>query len=826
MVAIRPTVELRVHGVGGASPDELLGTTAHRQVWGDRIAGFYAADGEVRGRRVEAYCWGGMTSRSSARVLWLLLFPFMLANVAGWTCSARVRRDRWMFAAHRACGRLAALAVTLNLLLIAAMAAMDVWAYQFSGRPLPGSALWIERVLHLPAGLRPGQRIVIGAGLVLANLLVIALLAERTRSRYEDVLPASAPTRKPMWGSAAAQPDGVADPRFYDGQTTAWRLARLHLSAGVAWLALLLAWIGGGEQLDTWTVKLAAATLLITIVLIACEVTGNRLTLLLTGAAPLVAVVVAVWVWRQSTIGEVPGHLPGMLAAVRATFALIGGLMAARVLLMPLIVLLRRLGFRRGVVDGPPADRKWRAAPFVVAVLSVVSINAVGLGSLIAIGQGLGSVVWTFDLLAASVEPVDPADLADGLAMFPVLRVVGPWLTLAPAAVVAVFLLVELARWVLAGRDRSTGPIVAEYTGRSDAGPAPEPPWDVWRRSALPAPGMSPFCRRRAVRWVRSIARARKSATYSADVRYLAAGVALVALLFPALYLREAPWFPTFAENLAVSLAVMTPSAGVVLLRWGWRRPGARRWLGVLWDVGTFWPRAFHPFAPPCYAERAVPDLQRRIRWLRDNGNQVVLVGHSQGSVLAATALAQQPDPDTVLVTFGSPLTTLYGWGFPAYINADLCGRIKGEWVNFSYRTDYIGGPVGCGGVDIPLPDPATSWHIAGEPLPPMRRHTGYWSDDAMWAHIDETVAKRLADIPAPARPGPADSVTPVGPGPAGPATPVMPGPADSAMPVMPGPVDTAMPVVPGPAGSAMPVVPGAEHSTSPVTPGPARSPV
>src|SRR5690242_2640331 len=121
--------ELRVHGVGGATPDALLGTPAHQQIWGDRIAGFYAADTPQRGRRLEAYCWGGMTSRSSMRVLWVLLFPFMLANLAGWTCSARTRADRWAFAAHRACGRLAAFGITLNLLLIAALAAIDIWAF-------------------------------------------------------------------------------------------------------------------------------------------------------------------------------------------------------------------------------------------------------------------------------------------------------------------------------------------------------------------------------------------------------------------------------------------------------------------------------------------------------------------------------------------------------------------------------------------------------------------------------------------------------------------------------------------------------------------------
>ncbi|GIF13636.1 hypothetical protein FHX34_105754 [Actinoplanes teichomyceticus] len=722
-------------------------------MWGDRIAGFYAADAPRRGRSVEAYCWGGMTSRSSSRVLWLLLFPFMLANVAGWTCSARIRRDRWMFAVHRACGRLAALAVTLNLLLTAAMVAMDVWAYQFCGRDLPDGSPWIKRMLHAPLdGLGDGRRVVVGAGLVLADLLVIALLTRRTRSRYEDVTPVGAPARTPMRRSAAALPDGVTHPRFYDSQATVRRLARLHLGAGVAWLGLLLAHVGAGGRFDPVTAGPPAAVLAIAIGLTAVEAAGDWLLLPLTVAAGLTAGWVAFRVWTGARIDPVTGHLDGMLLAVKATFALILVLAVAWVLLVPLIALLRLLGLRRGVDTGAPVDRKWLAAPFMVAVLSIVSINVVGLGCVIAVGKALGSVRWEIE---GSVR-------AGELAMFPFLLAVTPWLTLAPAAVTIVFLLVESMRWVAAGRGGNTAPIVAEYAGRAGADPPPQPPWDVWRRSALPQPGMSAHFRRRALRWVRSIAQARKLATFPADARYLAAGIVVVVLLLPALYrlglLSRGRGVATFADDLAVSFAVVIPCAGVLLLRWGWRRPGARRWLGVLWDVGTFWPRAYHPFAPPCYAERAVPDLQRRIRFLRDTGARVVLVGHSQGSVLAAATLAQQPDPDTVLVTFGSPLTTLYGWGFPAYINRTLCDRVRNPWLNFSYRTDYIGGPVGCPGADVVLPDPATSWYIAGEPMPPMRRHTGYWSDEAMWTRIDEALATRPVDVPEPFIRGPARS--------------------------------------------------------------------
>ena len=97
-----------------------------------------------------------------------------------------------------------------------------------------------------------------------------------------------------------------------------------------------------------------------------------------------------------------------------------------------------------------------------------------------------------------------------------------------------------------------------------------------------------------------------------------------------------------------------------------------RRHIGVLWDLGTFWPRAAHPFAPPCYSERAVPELARRITYLVERGDAVLLTGHSHGSVLLAATVLQLPPQvgDRVaLLTHGSPLRRLYARLFPAYVD-------------------------------------------------------------------------------------------------------------------------------------------------------------
>src|SRR6476469_433317 len=91
------TIELRVHGVSGTTPEALLDRPLVEQVAGDAIAGFYRprlleerlddapdrhAPRQPAAPLLEGYNWGGLTSGSPSRALWLLLLPFTLINVA------------------------------------------------------------------------------------------------------------------------------------------------------------------------------------------------------------------------------------------------------------------------------------------------------------------------------------------------------------------------------------------------------------------------------------------------------------------------------------------------------------------------------------------------------------------------------------------------------------------------------------------------------------------------------------------------------------------------------------------------------------------------
>ncbi|MFY1578501.1 hypothetical protein ACN26Z_26760 [Verrucosispora sp. WMMD703] len=177
-----------------------------------------------------------------------------------------------------------------------------------------------------------------------------------------------------------------------------------------------------------------------------------------------------------------------------------------------------------------------------------------------------------------------------------------------------------------------------------------------------------------------------------------------------------------------------------------YRKNAIRRSVGVVWDVGTFWPRAAHPLAPPSYAERAVPELLTRTAGLialaehdprRVDG--IILSGHSQGTVICTAVILQMPNRWRRRIWFfsyGCQLTRLYGRIFPAYFGpdrlpvlAEALTRPGGgtRWTNFWRDTDPLGWPVTAGERDIAVTDPEALHPSDGEVAdPPIRSHSGY----------------------------------------------------------------------------------------------------
>lgn len=798
--------ELRVHGVGGTTPGALLGDLAPEQVAGDSVAGFYRT-ADVRGRHVEAYSWGGLTSRSGTRVLWLLLLPFMLANLAGWMGSRRAAasgRYRWLM-------RCGALALTLNLLLVTAMISVDVLGYQCGSRPrCTAGRWWLAPLRWSPLAGHPARLVVVGALLPALVLLVLAFLSYRSRERYEAVRPPGTDKpRDPHSRSAAALPGGLADAAFWDGARATKRLGRAHTAAALALLTVLvlhctgslLEQTGAPVRLDGLRVALQLAAVLVlaaAVVVLAAEELPDWAGAVLLGVAEATALSAAVLAWVQPAMPGAPaGQLPGIRAVINWTYGGVFLVLAVILVAVPWIG-RGRAGLRgrepmsahtgRVPAGGRQLDDRgsfrW-GAPFVVLAVAVALLNTVLLGVLIRVADLAGDVVWTIGG-GTSDGPGTP------ISVFPAVRAAAPYLTLIPVAVAVLFCLVEAARYLvvrLRAKWSGDSGIEDEYTTIEQAEQAQlderadraeRARLAGWQESALPA-AESPTGQaarrlwRRGRVWRGRLAGARRLAAAGTDVSYLltvtvAVGVVVLGLAEYQIWSagRMPPGGPLFL-TLGTTAAAALPLLLLGALRSGWRSLTGRRRIGVLWDIGTFWPRSFHPLAPPSYAERAVPELQRRLWWLHDRHGEVLLAAHSQGSVLAAAALlqptARPAGSRLALVTFGCPLGKLYRWGFPAYVNDDVLAtllRPPGDgslpWVNVYYDTDYIGAAVfrhPRGDVDQRLPDPRTSSYRYGQPLPPIGGHSGYWTDPEMWRRIDVLAGELARSAHPPATRGP-----------------------------------------------------------------------
>src|ERR1700733_897087 len=250
--------ELRVHGVGGAPPDAILGDLAPEQASGDQLARVSPSGGhraspsdETTGvdadRHVECYSWGGLTSRSKVRVLWLALLPFLFGNLAGWMCSTRTRRSGWRFKLHRLSHGLSGLALTVNAVLLAVLISADLLAYQAVRAGRAGNQWWLAPLgWHEIAGY-PARQLSLGVLVPGLFLLLLAVLARRSW-RYEEVRPPFRGEKPPDTRkiTASALDGGLAHPGFWDGEDSVRLLTRVHLAAAAGFLAVTLGFVLGG----------------------------------------------------------------------------------------------------------------------------------------------------------------------------------------------------------------------------------------------------------------------------------------------------------------------------------------------------------------------------------------------------------------------------------------------------------------------------------------------------------------------------------------------------------------------------------------------------
>ena len=203
------------------------------------------------------------------------------------------------------------------------------------------------------------------------------------------------------------------------------------------------------------------------------------------------------------------------------------------------------------------------------------------------------------------------------------------------------------------------------------------------------------------------------------------------------------PWLA-----LAILALHLAGAAAILVLLLG-QLATVRSVLGKTADIAGFWPIRDHPLAGVSYRDAVVAGIRSETE--RDDVGQVVLVAHSQGSVICAWLMAgpsRPKSPKLLLVSAGSPLASLYATFFPTYFDAELFRRVSDparapSWVNFWRDTDPIGTAVD-GADNRQLADPRPD-----DPSATVRGHTDYWTEPELTAEI----ARMRKTFPDPANP-------------------------------------------------------------------------
>jgi hypothetical protein len=626
---MQQVVELRIHGVGGATPEGLLGVASADDTVLVAGAGsrypYFSARRAPRPPYVEGYLWGALTSRPWLQPLWIVLLPFTLLNVAGWMHPKRRQGDPRLgfWAASRLVLVLLGLGLTVSY------------------------ALWLSFIVTAVVG--PAWPAWAPPALLAVITVAIYMIARFTQEAFEGVSPPECPdngtgdTTKPKSADQFLGNEGLADPAFWSRARGTTKLLSIHLAA---------------------------------------------FALVAVGTSMLIPTLV------------VPGeNVSGPFVALIDTVALV---QLGVVLLLALVV---ALGWRH---------------PFQWDRFRVLA-PAVATGAAVALTNGLFSALAT--VVRSSLNP--QCDSVTSCFSYVVRSIGAPGgeggflnLSWAFGFAITVTVAVILGQLVIGALklrgDHREIKRDEELIQPKDAPPGRE------------ATGVSDFRS-----WLLAIARRSTGTLRQVDLPLttLAAGF-LVGAVWS--WATSGPDTGIFDWIGRVVLTVMV----LLLLVFLWRRarrPADRRKVGILWDVLTFWPRRFHPFAIRPYAERAVPELEHRlVHHVGEANHSVLLLAHSQGSVLAYAALLQLARCRDItsriaVITYGSPLYQLYQRFFPDYFQLDAqfarlldslypAGTHFWTWRNFYRRTDYVGQAIfqdtlwkDC---DICLSDPASDPEI------------------------------------------------------------------------------------------------------------------
>jgi hypothetical protein len=649
------------------------------------------------GYDVQGFHWGGLTAGNWRTVFWILLAPFLLANVAGWTPR---RNSRWGVALVRIAG-LALTALIVSQAVIAAVLLPNIWLE----RNLDWQTATVRRVF----------------GLLLLTLvagLFLVLVRAASRSHFDKSTPESRLRRMlvPKVATMLAHPDDMegkaspdaewndpagttlTDPAIWGAHAILYRLRRLHLGIGLTTVAMAAAiWAG-----SVWLLAVGVWVFAVIVFLIGGTSfwPRNRSVLWLTAVSSLASLLLAVAGLAAIAFSDSPGIRGDQLHVLTFGITVVLGVAAMATVLsaglrtVGALVIASQLGAVLGIAIGVIVEQLLGVGPILipngagwVAVAMLFLLATLLITSLILsalptprVGQG------GFETLLRRIVLRAPV----------VFRVAGVF---GIAFGILALVMSVRASAMKAGMSGIDDLFSLAFARRFFDGFTPE-------AMGVPKEGGT------------------------VEIIALVVGVLLVVILTVRLAVALSGWKKLIAfvvpagavglwyasaagllrfsffglgfdlqRNLvaiAVVVTVLIPGVFMIssIVRGVREGEERRRQVGILWDIGSFWPRWFHPLAPPGYGPKVVEALVTEL----EESDAELLAAHSQGTLIAAVALSQMDETELPrsFITFGSQLGSLYPGMFPAagvdLVVSEVQRRLDGRWINLWRNDDPIGG--------------------------------------------------------------------------------------------------------------------------------------
>lgn len=779
-------IELLVPGLGPVDREAMLWPRGVDRITGDNKAGLYRAGqsdtGVVpgpSGRPLvrEVYDWTRLTIGGAWRALWLFLLPFLLINRVAWMqprwpSGADGRLTKAAGALYEFGARLLALSLTVLVVGTFGQMAMDQFAWQCS--PEATTTVCGKQPVAALQSLPGGSQAALAVTALVPAVVVffLLLMARDTKQEYLPVLEtvSAREAEDARRRRAAEGEDGhpLELRGFWEHNRRDPGIAAQHVWAGLLTTAALLSWTPLHESPRGSLAKILGVVLF-------CVISGMALVVVMSvpmlhrrfGVNLPVASRRAAWVARVPYLenkkimrADDDGDEVAVLPLWPTRYPILAGICCAGVNVLAVLYCLW-------------PDRDWT----VTGQLPGINAQA----TLLLYAQGLG----IFLLILGTVFLPKRGSRRD-MALFGHAGVA--------MAVHACFLgwiyTVALSQWTSSGlAGDQEGPVVTEPVKRMGMILLPvlliaAVCWAVICVVVRLLPLASHDADRPPARLdkddrrhLSEVTAARRRHRYLLrELDWMIGLVALTVVTLIVLFDR-ADWLDkprdgtsTFLYNLLGMASIPLLAALATLMLLAFRtlalRPEMRQNAGLAWAFGAFWPRAVHPFAPPGWTVRAVPELVRRLRFLlRDPYRCVLIRADSMGSVLVLAAIWQLESGERRrigLLSSGCPVRKHFRRQYPGFVCADSIHWLApcsaraglGAWINVWRDTDPLGGPMETGCVDVQWSDDAergegTTVELCPrteeQPVfPPIDGHRGYTTDKRLTPLRDRLLAQLL----------------------------------------------------------------------------------